>query len=258
MLSDGYQAYDFLSILYPKVKEAFPSLLVSCCDSTGARQQRDLLYELNRAASGQQLFDINTYHNYQSDVKRPFDDLLPHGQPTIETEWSDGGSNWTPTWDISGNNFEGFQWAIYLHNAFRNGVAGWLNWWCTWSGPDAPLIVVNGTDYQVAARLWAMSGYFRFARPGAVRIDSTSDVEEVYVTAWENVNGTVAVPVINAAHYPYTVHVDLAGSGVNYAVAYLTDNGHNGTAMERFGFDGGRFSAVVEARSMKTWFLSVV
>jgi glucosylceramidase len=258
MLSDGYQAYDFLSILYPKVKKAFPSLLVSCCDSTGARQQRDLLYELNRAAAGQRLFDINTYHNYQSDVKRPFDDLLPHNQPTLETEWSDGGSNWTPTWDVSGNNFEGFQWAIYLHNAFRNNVAGWLNWWCTWSGPDAPLIVVNGTDYQVAARLWAMSGYFRFARPGAVRIGSTSDVEEVYVTAWENANGTVAVPVVNAAHYAYTIHVDLVESGVNYAVAYLTDNGHNGTAGEGFGFEGGKFSAVVEPRSMKTWFLSVV
>lgn len=110
MLSDGYQTYDFLSILYPKVKKAFPELSVSCCSSTGARQQRDLLYEFNRLAAGQKLFDINTYHNYQSDIKRPFDDLLEHGQPTLETEWSDGGSTWTPTWDVSGNNFEGFQW----------------------------------------------------------------------------------------------------------------------------------------------------
>jgi glucosylceramidase len=80
----------------------------------------------------------------------------------------------------------------------------------------------------------------------------------VYVTAWENANGTVAIPVINAAHYPYTIHVDLAGSEVNYAVAYLTDNSHNVTAVEGFGFEGGRFSAVMEPRSMKTYFLSVV
>lgn len=84
-----------------------------------------------------------------------------------------------------------------MNNAFKRGVAGWLNWWCTWTSPDAPLIVVNGTDYQVAARLWAFSGYFRFARPGAARIDSSSDVEDIYVTAWENTNGTVAIPVIN-------------------------------------------------------------
>jgi glucosylceramidase len=118
--------------------------------------------------------------------------------------------------------------------------------------------VVNSTDYQVAARLWAMSGTFRFARPGAVRIDSSNDVDEVYVTAWENSNGTVAVPVINAAHYSYTVNVDLAGSMVNRAVAYPTDNSHNVTAMERFSFEGGNFSAQVEPRSMKTFFLSCV
>lgn len=87
MLSDGYQAYDFLSVFYPTVKKAYPNLLVSCCDATGARQERDLLYELGRLG-GTNLFDVNTYHNYQSDVKRPFDDLL-QGQSTIETEWSD-------------------------------------------------------------------------------------------------------------------------------------------------------------------------
>jgi glucosylceramidase len=140
MLSDGYQAYDFLSVFYPMVKKAFPNLAVSCCDSTGARQQRTLLYELGRLG-GLNLFDINTYHNYQSDIKEPFDDLL-HGQPTIETEWSDGGSTWTPTWDVSGNNFEGFQWAIYMHNAFRNNVAGWSHWWCAFNGGDAALVNV--------------------------------------------------------------------------------------------------------------------
>jgi glucosylceramidase len=119
MLSDGYQAYDFLSVFYPMVKKAFPSLAVSCCDSTGARQQRNLLYELGRLG-GKTLFDVNTYHNYQSDVKRPFDDLLA-GQPTLETEWSDGGNTWTRTWDAVGQNFEGFQWAVCASNASCEG-----------------------------------------------------------------------------------------------------------------------------------------
>ncbi|CAK1367716.1 unnamed protein product [Cercospora beticola] len=257
MLSDGYQAYDFLSVFYPLVKKAFPNLAVSCCDSTGARQQRDLLYELGRLPGGLDLFDYNTYHNYQSSIKRPFGDLL-HGQPTIETEWSDGGSTWTSTWDISGNNFEGFQWAIYMHNAFRNNVAGWSHWWCTWTSPsDASLILVNGTSYQVSARLWAFAGYFRFARPGAVRVEAQSDVEEVYVTAWENRNGSLAIPIVNAAHYAYSVEVDLKGlgMGVNRGVAYLTDNGHNVTLAGEFEVEEGGFRAVVEPRSMKTFFL---
>jgi glucosylceramidase len=59
MSSDGYQAYDFLSVFYPMVKKAFPKLAVSCCDATGARQQRDILYELGRLG-GLNLFDVNT------------------------------------------------------------------------------------------------------------------------------------------------------------------------------------------------------
>ncbi|KAI4731849.1 glycoside hydrolase [Aureobasidium sp. EXF-10728] len=254
MLSDGYQAYDFLSIFYPMVKKAFPSLAVSCCDSTGARQQRDLLYELGRLG-GKTLFDVNTYHNYQSDVKRPFDDLLA-GQPTLETEWSDGGNTWTRTWDVSGNNFEGFQWAIYMHNAFRNNVAGWSHWWCSWTSPtDASLVQVNGTSYQVSARLWAFAGYFRFARPGAVRLFTDTSVEEVYVTAWQNKNGTIAIPVINAAHYTYTLDVQLSATNVSIATAYLTDNDHNVTQAGQFTFEGGRFTAQIEPRAMKTFFL---
>ena len=57
MLSDGYQAKDFLEVLYPTVKAAFPDLKVACCDATGARQERDILYELLRAG-GADLFDV--------------------------------------------------------------------------------------------------------------------------------------------------------------------------------------------------------
>lgn len=257
MLSDGYQGYDFLSVLYPAVKAAYPDLKVSCCDSTGARQQRDFLYELNRLGGGK-YFDINTYHNYQSDIKEPFSDLLPYGQPTVETEWSDGGSTFVGTWDVQGQNFEGFQWAIYMHWAFVNNVAGWSHWWCTWTGGDAALINVNGTTqtYEVASRLWAFSGYFRFARPGAVRLDATTNVPEVRLTAWKNTNGTISIPVVNSAHYTYTASFDLSNVGaVNYATAYLTDNEHNVTDVGSFHFSGGQFTADVEPRSMKVFFL---
>ena len=57
MESDGFQAMDFLEVLYPTVKAAFPNLNVSCCDATGARQERTILYELQRAGGGD-LFDI--------------------------------------------------------------------------------------------------------------------------------------------------------------------------------------------------------
>lgn len=57
MDSDGFQAKDFLEVFYPTIKAAFPDLKVSCCDATGARQERTILYELQRAG-GVDLFDI--------------------------------------------------------------------------------------------------------------------------------------------------------------------------------------------------------
>ena len=57
MESDGFQAKDFLEVLYPTVKAAFPNLSVSCCDATGARQERTIMYELQRAGGGD-LFDV--------------------------------------------------------------------------------------------------------------------------------------------------------------------------------------------------------
>jgi O-glycosyl hydrolase len=111
MESDGYQAYDFLKVLYPTVKAYREDLLVSCCDATGARQERNILYELGQAG-GDKLYDAATWHNYQSEPKQPFN--VGNGQPNIQTEWSDGSGGWNNTWDITGQMAEGFQWALYM------------------------------------------------------------------------------------------------------------------------------------------------
>lgn len=57
MLSDGFRAKDFLEVLYPTAKKAFPNVEISCCDATGARQERNILYELEKAG-GSDYFDI--------------------------------------------------------------------------------------------------------------------------------------------------------------------------------------------------------
>ena len=253
MASDGYQAKDLLEILYPTAKSTFPALKISCCDATGARQERTLLSEL-LSASGGPLFDVATWHNYQSNPERPFNTA---GQPNLMTEWADGTGPWTPTWDATGDLAEGFQWALYMHNAFVNSdISGYTHWWCAQnSSEDNALVRLQEDEFFVAARLWAFAGYFRFARPGAMRVDAQSNVEEVYVTAWENGNGTLAVPVVNAARFAYEVEVDLAGANVSNVRAYLTDSTHNVSLVDSFEVQGGSFSASVEPRAMKTFFL---
>lgn len=86
MLSDGFEAKDFLEYLYPTAKKAFPDIKISCCDATGARQEKTILYELFKAGGGH-LFDVATWHNYQSNPEGMF---KTGGKPNLMTEWADG------------------------------------------------------------------------------------------------------------------------------------------------------------------------
>src|SRR4051794_5209161 len=83
---------------------------------------------------------------------------------------------------------EGFQWALYMHNAFVNSdTSGYTHWWCAQNTTgDNALIRLDYDNYFVSARLWAFASYFRFARPGSVRIEASSNVENVYVSAYVN------------------------------------------------------------------------
>ena len=127
MLSDGFQAKDFLEYLYPTAKAAFPDLKIACCDATGARQERTLLYELEKAG-GEDYYDVATWHNYQDNPDRPFN---TKGKPNMQVEWADGTGDWNPNWDTTGQLAEGFQWALYMHKAFTlSDTSGYLHWWC--------------------------------------------------------------------------------------------------------------------------------
>lgn len=89
-----------------------------------------------------------------------------------------------------------------------------------------------------------------------MRVEAQSSApDEVFVSAYVNTNGTVAVPVVNAAHFPYELEIDVTGLNVSTATAYLTDNHHNVTMMGQQAISGSSFAATVEPRAMKTFFL---
>ena len=116
---------------------------------------------------------------------------------------------------------------------------------------------LRGNTIEVSRRLWAFAGYFRFARPGSVRIDAISPAENLKVTAFENTNGTLAIPVINEAHYERQVEVSIKGYNFTMGVAnaYLADNDHNNTMVGTYRVNGSVFVASVPPRSMTTFFL---
>ena len=75
------------------------------------------------------------------------------------------------------------------------------------------------------------------------------------MSAFVNTNGTLAVPVVNAAHFTYDASINVGAGNYTTATAYLTDNEHNVTMVDQIPVQGGVFSTSVEPRAMKTFFL---
>ena len=167
MDSDGYQAADFLKILYPTVKKYRTDLQVSCCDATGARQERNLLYELDQAGGGRD-YDIATWHNYQSMPERPFNTqgrLLQYdlgydrsacrGFTVGDLHVSDVGSYCMKVTPTNTDHLGRHQAFVY------SDTSGYLHWWCAQDNPgnttgsDAILVRLQGDTFEVSRRLWA-------------------------------------------------------------------------------------------------------
>jgi glucosylceramidase len=138
---------------------------------------------------------------------------------------------------------------VNRHQAFVfSDTSGYLHWWCAQDNPgnttgsDAILVRLDGDTFEVSR---------------SVRIDAISPAENLKVTAFENTNGTLAIPVINEAHFERQVEVSIGGCqlALGVATAYLADNEHNNTLVGTYGVNGSTFLASIPPRSMTTFFL---
>ncbi len=92
-------------------------------------------------------------------------------------------------------------------------------------------------------------------RPGAIRIGASSDNGNLEVTAFRNLNGSVAVVVLNTATTAQTTAFSVRGTGAFglAATPYLTDATHDTAAQPGIGIRGGLFTAALPARSLVTY-----
>jgi O-glycosyl hydrolase len=88
--------------------------------------------------------------------------------------------------------------AQHLHNALVYGqVSAWLNFqlYKTPGGNVSGLIADDGTPYT---KFYALKQYYRYVRPGAIRINSVSDDTDIMVTTFKHQNNNdFTIVVIN-------------------------------------------------------------
>lgn len=68
------------------------------------------------------------------------------------------------------------------------------------------------TSFEPHGCYWASKHFFRFIRPGAVRVSASSSDNAVWATAFKNPDNSVAIVLINTASSATTV--DVSGSGL--------------------------------------------
>src|SRR5690606_25298095 len=119
----------------------------------------------------------------------------PMGKPQWMTETSGYSDSWLATPGA-------FSLAQDMMSALNHGnVAGWI-WWQGSENPGSSNIgqfaLMNGL--VKGKKYYASKQYYRYIRPGAVRVDATSNNNNVFVSAFQNTaQGTHTVVLINTS-----------------------------------------------------------
>lgn len=145
--------------------------------------------------------------------------------------------------------------ADFVYQAFAvSNVSAFLYW----IGADnttsnSALILLDDDSVQVSARLWAFAQFSRFVKPGAVRIDATTNTNALNVTAFQNEDSTVAVQVINNGNTAQSIDLEgLPWGHASTVKSYLTNN-RNDLKAGTVNVQGGKLRDRVPAYAMKSY-----
>ena len=243
------QAVEFTKVFGPVARAA--GYRVACCDSFGWNQQKSYSSAIEADATARDLVTTHTGHTYASPVDGP----LPTQKRTWMSEWSPNGTTWNENWD-DGSGYDGFTVASAIHDALTKGnTSGYVYWYGASTGATRGLIQMDGADYHVSKRLWAMANYSRFVRPGATRIGATTSDADLRLSAFRDTDGTVTVVALNAAADAAEVSFSLRNTGITTGTAtpYLTNGSHSTARQAAVAVGGGSMTAKVPARSLVTY-----
>ncbi|MGN9762177.1 glycoside hydrolase family 30 protein [Streptomyces sp. SD31] len=243
------QAVEFTKVFGPIANAA--GYKVACCDSFGWNQQKAYTGAIEADATARGHVSTHTGHTYASAVDGP----LPTSKRTWMSEWSPNGTTWNENWD-DGSGYDGFTVASAVHDALTKGnTSGYVYWYGASVGATRGLIQMDGANYHVSKRLWAIANYSRFIRPGATRIGAATPDANLRLSAFRNTDGTLTVVVLNAATSAQRVSYSLRNTGITTGTAtpYLTNGSNSMAQQSAVAVSGGSLTATVPARSLSTY-----
>lgn len=225
MLSNGNQAAEFIKVLRPTLDRAnLTDVAINCCDATGWNVASQHAQQLASSGVEGMIYAV-TSHEYTSRIGG----TMRTKAKVWQTEYCDLNGGWSTGWYQNGGAGDGFTWANNVFNGIVNSnLSAYLFWEgiqdrATNNNNNEKLILIEGQNYIVSKRLWAFA-QFRVVRPGAVRVGASGG-NNLKSAAFQNVDGSIAVVIINSGTGTQTVNVaGLTIAEGQTAKAWLTDN----------------------------------
>jgi glucuronoarabinoxylan endo-1,4-beta-xylanase len=246
MQFDGPQAVDFINVLGPTMARSGLRMNLLCCDAAGWTEQEELTRAIEADPAARRWVDVHTGHSYVNPSDRP----LPTRKPVWMSEWGPNGTTWNEAWD-DGSTYSGFVVAEDIHDTLTQAnVHAYVYWFGASLGATRAFIQLDGPNYRVSKRLWAMAAYSRFIRPGATRVSASVADPAVKVSAFRNADGSRVVELLNTA--TTATSVDLAGWSGRRPATYLTDETHSLTRTDTSRARGGHLLTDLPPRSLTT------
>ncbi|MDQ2657020.1 MAG: hypothetical protein M3Y60_06330 [Bacteroidota bacterium] len=164
--------------------------------------------------------DIFAVHGYQDGVNASSGSelammwskhLAEFAAPLNKKTWMTETSGYLDSWNGEGDTPGALSLAIDLQTALLFGdVSGWIVWQGSSLDPINEFTMMS--DLTVGKKYYASKNFYRYIRPGAVRIEGTSSDESVSVSAFEHqADGTHTIILINTASEAKGVSVSLVG-----------------------------------------------
>jgi glucuronoarabinoxylan endo-1,4-beta-xylanase len=252
-----------LKEVVPKIKAAYPAVKVFGSENMLEMEGREVNYPhfyhnaIKNDAQALSMLDVFAVHGYVEGVSASTGSLLSHYWANHKNQFADASgkktwmtetSGYTDVWE-SGSLPGAFSYAMDIQTAVMFGnVSAWL-WWqgSAGSGPDEYKLMAfenHGNKYSVS------KNFYRFIRPGAVRIGATDNSDSLSVTAFRHSSkNTLTLVIINESHQQTPLTLNMEGVTANEFEVFVTSKTKK---CESAGIKNASSTILLPARSVVT------
>jgi glucuronoarabinoxylan endo-1,4-beta-xylanase len=220
---------EMINAVVPKIKQAYPDVKIFGAEHMLINEGRESDWpwfyhkRLKDDPTAMQHMDILAVHGYVDGVNAGSGSELSKywsnhyrefSQPANKKTWMTETSGYVDAWEGQGNKPGAIGLAIDIQTAILYGD---LSGWVYWQGSNAKGIDEYSlmSDVTVGKKYHASKHFYRFIRPGAVRVASESHNQNITAAAFEHQeNGTHTIVLINTHNTPKPVKIQMAGENI--------------------------------------------